>query len=121
VTTSAVSLAFADSVLFDSVAAGVLLGALTVVFLPMYYVPSNVVSGPRSALPGAVFAASGWTVLHVIVQVYVRQASQYAIYGTLSGVLLLLTSLYIASLLLMLGVAVNCRYVVGEPLHCPSE
>jgi len=121
VTTSAISLAFADSVLFDGVAAGVLLGALTVVFLPMYYVPSDVVSGLQSALPGAVFAASGWTVLHVIVQVYVRQASQYAIYGTLSGVLLLLTSLYIASLLLMLGVAVNCRYVDGAQIGVPAE
>jgi membrane protein len=99
----------------------VLLGALTVVFLPMYYVPSDVVSGLQSALPGAVFAASGWTVLHVIVQVYVRQASQYAIYGTLSGVLLLLTSLYIASLLLMLGVAVNCRYVDGAQIGVPAE
>ncbi|WP_178916062.1 YihY/virulence factor BrkB family protein [Natronomonas gomsonensis] len=121
VTTSAVSLALADSVLFDSVAAGVLLGALTVVFLPMYYVPSNVVSGPRSALPGAVFAASGWTVLHVIVQVYVRQASQYAIYGTLSGVLLLLTSLYIGALLLMLGVAVNCRSADGAQIGARAE
>jgi membrane protein len=80
-----------------------------------------VVSGLQSALPGAVFAASGWTVLHVIVQVYVRQASQYAIYGTLSGVLLLLTSLYIASLLLMLGVAVNCRYVDGAQIGVPAE
>lgn len=110
VTTSAVSLAVVDGVLFDAVVAGVLFGALTAVFLPMYYVPSDVVSGLRSALPGAVVAASGWTVLHVVVQVYVGQAARYAVYGTLSGVLLLLTSLYVAALLLMFGVAVNWAY-----------
>lgn len=116
VTTSAASLAFLEGVLFDGVVAIVLLGALTAVFLPMYYLPSTVLSGPRSALPGAVVAASGWTALHVVVQVYVDHAARYAVYGTLSGVLLLLTSLYVAALLLMVGVAVNCWSADGESL-----
>ena len=115
VATIAVSLAFADGILTDGLVAGVLFGALTVVFLPMYYVPSRTVTRFRSALPGALVAAAGWTTLHVVVQMYVRRAAQYAIYGTLSGVILLLTSLYVAALLLMLGVVVNWNYADGVP------
>lgn len=121
VATIAVSLSLAGGVLTDSLVVVVLFGALTVVFLPMYYVPSKTVGRLRSALPGAAVAAAGWTTLHVVVQTYVRGASQYAIYGTLSGVILLLTSLYVAALLLMIGVVVNWRYADKPRPGVPAE
>ncbi|WP_123537333.1 YihY/virulence factor BrkB family protein [Halosimplex salinum] len=85
----------------------VLLGVLVLAFLPLYYLPSTLVTSPSGALPGALTAAVGWTVLILGIQFYVANAGQYALYGILSGVILILTSLYLAALVLMLGVVVN--------------
>ena len=92
----------------------VLLVALTVVFVPLYYAPSRVVDTPRAALPGAVVAATGWTALHLVVQLYVGLAPRYAIYGALSGIVILLTSLYAATMLLLLGAIVNWSYSLNR-------
>jgi len=86
---------------------GVLFVALTVTLLPLYFVPSRVATSPQDALPGAITTAIGWTVLHAAIQFFVANASQYAIYGVLSGLILILTSTYVAAVVLMLGVVVN--------------
>jgi len=86
-----------------------LVGLLTlvVVFLPLYYVFPNVPLSLRDALPGAVVAATGWTVLGTAFRVYAANADAYAAYGVLGGVLLLVTWLYVGAILLMLGAVVN--------------
>lgn len=80
---------------------------LAVAFLPLYFVPSRVASSVRDALPGAATTALGWTVLHAAIQFYAANAGRYAIYGVLSGILLILTSTYLAAIMLMVGVVVN--------------
>lgn len=110
------------NVLFAGVADGplgalaefaVLFLALAVTFVPLYYAPSGVVTSPRGAMPGAVTTAAGWTVLHAAVQFYAGSAAQYAIYGVLSGVIVILTSLYLAAVVLMVGVVVNATLAGG--------
>lgn len=88
-----------------------LFAALTVVFLPLYYVPSTRVTSLRAALPGAVTAAAGWTVLLGVAHVYAVNAAQYAIYGVISGIIIVLTSLYAAALVLLVGVVLNATLV----------
>jgi len=90
--------------------------ALVVAFLPLYYVPSRVVSSLSAALPGALTAAAGWTLLISIVRVYADTAAQYALYGVLSGLIVALTSFYLAAAALMLGVVVNAMYADGATL-----
>ena len=85
--------------------------ALTVAFVPLYYVPSTVLPSPEAALPGAITAAFGWTLIHTAVLFYAANAAQYAIYGVLSGIIIILTSLYIAASILMTGVIVNATMV----------
>jgi membrane protein len=85
----------------------VLFGVLVLAFLPLYYLPSELVTSPSEALPGALTAGAGWTLLITGIQYYAANAAQYALYGILSGVILILTSLYLAALVLMLGVVVN--------------
>lgn len=84
-----------------------LVTALTAIFLPLYSVPSGTLSGPRAAIPGAAVAAIGWTVLQTFLQLYAATAGRYAIYGVLSGIILVLTSLYLAALALVVGAVVN--------------
>ncbi|WP_225334058.1 YihY/virulence factor BrkB family protein [Halomicrobium urmianum] len=96
-----------------------LLVALTVAFLPLYYVSSHVVTSARQALPGAVVAAVGWTALLTGIRFYAVNATQYALYGVLSGIIIVLTGLYMGSLVLMTGVVVNAVAADGEAV--PAE
>jgi YihY family inner membrane protein len=84
----------------------VLFAGLTVVLLPMYYVLPGGGVTVREALPGAVLAGVGWTVLQTGFRIYAAQATNQA-YGVLSGVLLLVTLLYFAGMLLLIGVVLN--------------
>lgn len=89
----------------------VLFVTLTVAFVPMYYVPSRAVTSLSEAFPGAVTAALGWTVLLTAIHLYATNAERYAIYGVLSGIILVLTALYIAAIVLMVGIVVNAILV----------
>lgn len=84
-----------------------LLLVLPVVFFPLYYVfPATDVT-VRETIPGAVFAASGWTMLSLGFGVYASYAGSFQLYGVLGGVLLLLVWFYFGGLVLLLGAAVN--------------
>ncbi|WP_128903868.1 YihY/virulence factor BrkB family protein [Halorubrum amylolyticum] len=80
---------------------------LAVVFLPMYYLLPQPAIGVSEALPGAVFAAVGWTLLQAGFQVYAASAGQYQVYGVIGGILLLVTWLYLAAVVVVVGGVVN--------------
>jgi YihY family inner membrane protein len=83
-----------------------LVGGLGAAFFPLYYIlPAGNVT-PREALPGALFAAVGWTVLQTGFRVYAAGAGTSA-YGVLGGALLLVTFLYFGGLILLVGVVLN--------------
>ncbi|ELZ55118.1 MULTISPECIES: YihY/virulence factor BrkB family protein [Halorubrum] len=80
---------------------------LAVVFLPMYYLLPQPTLSVREALPGAAFAAVCWTLLQAGFQVYAASAAQYQVYGVIGGILLLVTWLYLAAIVVVLGGVVN--------------
>ena len=84
-----------------------LVAGLTVAFLPLYYILPGGAVEVREAVPGAVFAAVGWTLLQTGFRAYAGAAGSYETYGVLGGVLLLVTFLYVGALLLLLGVVLN--------------
>ena len=84
-----------------------LVAGLIAAFLPLYYVLPGGKVAVREALPGAVFAAVGWTLLQTGFRAYAGTAGSYETYGALGGVLLLVTFLYVGALLLLLGVVLN--------------
>lgn len=94
--------------LANVVGSALLLVGLTLVFLPLYYVlPDRGAVTVREALPGAAFAAVGWTALQTGFRVYAGVAGSYEAYGVLGGVLLLITFLYFGGLVLLVGVVLN--------------
>lgn len=105
---------FSVSILGSVVGYSTLFVGLTVVFLPLYAIPSQVVPTFSAALPGAVTAATGWTLIHAAIQFFVTNATQYAVYGVLSGIIIILTSSYIAAVLLLLGVVVNATVTTNR-------
>ena len=100
-----------DLVLFGVDFAGVLgtlllVGGLAAAFLPLYYfLPGEI--EVREAVPGALFAAVGWTVLETGFRIYAASAGNYDGYGVLGAVLLLVTFLYFGGLILLVGVVLN--------------
>mgnify|MGYP006270151303 CR=1 FL=1 len=83
-------------------------------FVPLYYVPSRVVTSPTAALPGAVVVSFAWTVLHTFLHFYSVNAGRYAIYGVLSGIVIVLTSLYLAASALLTGIVVNAELATAS-------
>ena len=101
--------------LYDYLAPLVLVAALTVVFLPMYYVFPDTDVTLRQAVPGALVAALGWTLLQLLFGVYVATAGAGA-GGTIGAVLILLTWLYLGSFLVLLGAVVNAVIADVRPV-----
>jgi membrane protein len=98
--------------LFGFLVSLVLILALSIALFPLFYfLPDDVSIG--EAIPGAVFAAVGWTVLQTVFRVYAANSSKYAAYGVISAVLLLVTVLYFAGVVLLLGVLLN-RVLAGR-------
>lgn len=95
-------------------------GVLAVVLLPVYRQFPNPPIPVRQALPGAVFAAVGWTLLQAGFQVYAASATQYAAYGVIGGVLLLVTWLYLAANIVILGAIVNAVLAGLDNVETPS-
>ncbi|PSQ12812.1 hypothetical protein BRC99_04795 [Halobacteriales archaeon QS_7_69_60] len=102
-----------------------LVAGLIAAFLPLYYVLPGGKVAVREALPGAVFAAVGWTLLQTGFRAYAGAAGSYETYGALGGVLLLVTFLYVGALLLLLGVVLNAvlagRAAADTGLAEPAE
>ena len=92
--------------LVELVGAILLFGTLTAAFTPLYLTCCR---SPTvlAVLPGSLIAAGSWTVLQTVIQFYAANAGRYALYGVLSSVLLLVTSLYLATLALLVGAIVN--------------
>ncbi|MFC5971423.1 YihY/virulence factor BrkB family protein [Halomarina salina] len=82
---------------------------LSFVFLPLYYVPSTVVTSPRAAVPGATIASLGWTIIHTGIHFYAVNAGSYAVFGVLSGVVVIFTALYLSASVLLVGIVVNAE------------
>jgi membrane protein len=80
---------------------------LSVVFLPVYYVFPGTSVDLREAIPGAVVAGGGWTLLSLGFSVYATYAGSFQLYGILGAVLVVLTWFYFGGLLVLLGAALN--------------
>ncbi|MBX0322064.1 YihY/virulence factor BrkB family protein [Halomicroarcula sp. F13] len=106
---TAVGLTYADlriphPLLVGAVAA---LAVLVVTFVPIYYALSPVDTTVRHVLPGTVLAAVGWVTIPVAFHYYAGAVGQYAAYGYIGAILLFVTALYLAAVVLLLGVVVN--------------
>ena len=85
----------------------VLIVGLFAAFLPVYYVLPPIRVRLTEIVPGAAFAAVGWTILQVGFQLYAANAAQYEAYGAIGAVLLFVTWLYFAGILVLTGAVLN--------------
>lgn len=111
----ATSLSIRSEVPFvDVLSVVALVVGLTAVFLPVYYLFPDVPMSTREALPGAMVAAVGWTLLQRLFQAYVQHVANPDVAGALGAILVLLVWLYFGSYVVLLGAVVN-HCLRGEP------
>jgi Predicted membrane protein len=84
-----------------------LAGTLALTLYPMYYVFPDTDVTAVEVVPGTLFAAIGLTLLESLFRFYLTLGGSESQPTVISGVLVLLTWLYFASLVLLLGVVVN--------------
>ncbi|MDF9744154.1 YihY/virulence factor BrkB family protein [Natrinema salsiterrestre] len=84
----------------------VLLG-LVVTFLPLYVVFPDADVGLREAAPGTVIAAVGWYALSQTFSLYAGLLTEYAVYGALGAVFLVLVWLYAGAIILIFAAVIN--------------
>jgi membrane protein len=85
----------------------VLVASLAVTLYPMYFVFPDTDVSVLEVVPGTLFAAVGLTLLEGLFRFYVAASASGDEPTIITGVLVLLTWLYFASLLVLLGVVVN--------------
>jgi membrane protein len=98
---------FVHTQLWETLGPLVLFAVLTVVFVPLYYILPEADVGFVEVLPGTVFAAAAWTVLHALFGYYAALSGVTQLYGAMSAVLLILVWLYVGGFVLLAGAAVN--------------
>lgn len=102
-----VSLTVAGIDVFGFLVSIVSILVLAIALFPLFYfLPADDVS-IGEAIPGAVFSAFGWTILQTVFRIYAANSSKYEAYGVIGAVLLLVTVLYFAGIVLLLGVLLN--------------
>lgn len=80
---------------------------LALVLYPVFYVLSEPTVGPIDAIPGAFVTAGGWSLLDGAFRAYLAVTRGALLFGIVESVVLLVTWLYLASLLLLVGAVVN--------------
>jgi YihY family inner membrane protein len=83
---------------------------LVAALFPVYYLTPTADLAPREALPGTLFCAGGWTIFGTAFALYAAIATtsgQFALYGALGAILLLVTWFYLAGLVLLVGATIN--------------
>lgn len=80
---------------------------IAVLLFPLYYVFPDADVGVGEVLPGVVTATAGWMLLRVGFRTYVGLDGGSTIFGVFGALVLLVTVLWAASLVVLLGAVVN--------------
>jgi membrane protein len=77
-------------------------------FVLLYKYTPNLRLRFKEAVPGAIFATIGWVVTSSLFSFYVNNFGNYTkTYGSIGGIIVLLTWLYLSSILIILGGEIN--------------
>ncbi|MCY9669738.1 YihY/virulence factor BrkB family protein [Paenibacillus alginolyticus] len=89
-----------------------------VVFIGVYYIAPNTCLTCKSVLPGAIFAAVGWQLTSLGFSFYVNNFTNYsATYGSVGGIIVLMTWFYISALIIIIGGEINAIRHVKNQIH----
>lgn len=86
------------------------------IFISLYLYTPNLRLRVKQALPGAVFSTLGWVVTSLAFSYYANNFANYtAIYGSLGGIIALLTWLFLSSHVMLIGAEINALLYPSTP------
>lgn len=78
------------------------------IFASLYVFAPNCHKTFKEVLPGAVLATVGWTITSLAFSFYANSFANYSIiYGSIGGIIALLTWIYLSSIVMLLGAEIN--------------
>ncbi|MFC5648222.1 YihY/virulence factor BrkB family protein [Paenibacillus solisilvae] len=84
------------------------IGVMAVVFASLYLYVPNLRLTFKEVIPGALFATFGWIITSLLFSFYVNNFGSYTkTYGSIGGIIVLLTWLYLSSIIIVLGGEIN--------------
>lgn len=87
---------------------------MILIFASIYrYTPAKKISW-REVYPGAIASTLGWIIVSLGFSYYINNIANYSrLYGSVGAVFILMTWLYITSIILILGAEINVVFKVG--------
>lgn len=86
---------------------------LYVVFTFVYYIIPNKKILIKDVLPGSLLATAGWIATSLVFSFYVNNFSNYsATYGSIGGIIILMTWIYLSCIVLILGGILNSELIL---------
>ncbi len=81
---------------------------LTLIFSFVYKFAPSIKVKYRSVIPGSIFSSIGWIITSFIFSIYISNSSYYSnIYGSLSGIFILIVWLYLSGFIFLCGSEIN--------------
>jgi len=86
------------------------IGSIILILISLYRYAPNKKLCIKEAMPGAVIATFSWILISSFYSYYVNNFSNYeVIYGSIAGIIVLITWIYLSSYTLFIGLEVNTR------------
>lgn len=93
---------------WNNVRHAIALITMIIVFVSLYRTTPNRTLKLAEVIPGAIFATIGWVIISVAFSYYADNFSNYSkVYGSIGGIIALLTWLYFSSMIILLGAEIN--------------
>jgi membrane protein len=87
----------------------------SLVLVSLYYMTPNRRLRFREAIPGAIIASIGWVIISIAFSYYANNLGNYPkVYGSLGGIIALLTWIYLSSIIILMGAEINASLVFSK-------
>ena len=92
----------------------IIFSMITIFALIYHYIPSRRLKW-REVIPGAIFSTLGWIVVSFGFAFYVNNFGDYSkVYGSIGAVIILLTWLYLTSVIIIIGGEINASIAIDN-------
>jgi membrane protein len=102
-------------VIWNSVRFIIAFTTLILVFISLYYTVPNRRISFKEAFPGSLFTSVGWVIISIAFSYYANNFGNYRnLYGSLGGIIALLTWIYLSSIVILIGAEINASLMFSK-------
>lgn len=92
---------------------------LVVILISLYKYSPNKKVKIKDVAPGAIISSLGWIIVSLFYSYYSNNYANYdVIYGSIGGIIVLITWIYLSSWAILIGLEINARMYLKKKLYC---